>query len=121
MHELSIAHSLVEAASHAAQGAGVQHVQAVHLRLGALAGVVKEALLFSYDIATEGTVLAGSRLEIEDIPVAIYCPDCKITSTLAGIQSFCCPICGQASADVRQGRELELVSLEVCDEQPTHT
>ncbi|MBL8163391.1 MAG: hydrogenase maturation nickel metallochaperone HypA [Anaerolineae bacterium] len=120
MHELSIAHSLVETASRAAQDAGVQQVQAVHLRLGALAGVVKEALLFSYDIAAEGTVLAGSRLEIEDIPVAIHCPNCAVTSTLASIQSFCCPLCGQPSADIRQGRELELVSLEVSDEQPTY-
>lgn len=120
MHELSIAHNLVETASRAATEAGVQRVAAVHLRLGALAGVVREALLFSYDIAAQDTLLAGSRLEIEEVPAAIYCPTCAVTVPLDTIQSFRCPICGQPSADIRQGRELELVSLEVADEQPAY-
>jgi hydrogenase nickel incorporation protein HypA/HybF len=120
MHELSIACSLVEMAAQAATSAGARRVEVVHLRLGALAGVVKEALLFSYDIATADTPLAGSRLEIEDVPVAIYCATCAATSILTTIQSFRCPICGEPSADIRQGRELELVSLEVTDEQPTY-
>ncbi len=121
MHELSIAYSLVEMASRAAEDAGVTRVAAVHLRLGALAGVVKESLLFSYDVATEGTILAGSRLEIEEVPVALYCAACAAVSTLDTIQSFRCPRCGRPSSDVRQGRELELISLEVLDEQPAYS
>lgn len=121
MHELSIAYNLVEIATQAATTAHIQHVDALHLRLGALSGVVKEALLFSYEIATAGTVLAGSRLEIEEIPVALHCSACDITSILDTIQSFHCPICGQPSHDIRQGRELEVVSLEVADEQPTYS
>lgn len=121
MHELSIAYSLVEMASRAAEDAGVTRVEAVRLRLGALAGVVKEALLFSYDVATEGTILAGSRLEIEEVPVALYCPACDAISTLETIQLFCCPRCGTPSGDIRQGRELELISLEVPDEQPAYS
>lgn len=50
MHELSIAMGIVEAAMDEAQRRGVQ-VSAVHLRLGALSGVVKDALLFSYEVA----------------------------------------------------------------------
>ena len=68
MHELSIAVSLVEAAEEEAEKHGARGVSAVHLKLGALSGVAKEALLFSYEMATEGTALAGSRLEIEDAP-----------------------------------------------------
>jgi hydrogenase nickel incorporation protein HypA/HybF len=121
MHELSIAYSLVEIASQAAANAQVTRVDALHLRLGALSGVVKEALLFSYEIAVVGTVLEGSRLEIEEIPVALHCPACAVTSTLDTLQSFRCPLCGQASNDIRQGRELEVVSLEIADEQPTYS
>jgi hydrogenase nickel incorporation protein HypA/HybF len=121
MHELSIACSLVEMAAQAANDAGAARVEAVHLRLGALAGVVKDALLFSYEIATQGTILAGSRLEIEDVPVVIYCGSCRMTSSLTSLQSFRCPHCGQPSADIRQGRELELISLEIADDQPTHS
>ena len=36
----------------------------------------KEALLFSYDLACEGTSLEGSSLIIEEIPIRIHCPAC---------------------------------------------
>lgn len=57
MHELSIALSLVELAAEAAANAGAERVEAVHLRVGALAGVVPEALQFSFAIAARGTPL----------------------------------------------------------------
>jgi hydrogenase nickel incorporation protein HypA/HybF len=115
MHELSIAYNLVETAAAAAHKAGVLQVVAVHLRLGVLSGISKEALLFSYDLATDGSLLAGSRLVIEDIPVIIFCSQCQTEQTLLSIQRFCCPVCGSPSADIRQGRELDIVGLEVCD------
>src|SRR5262245_36129222 len=93
MHELSIAVSLIEMASEEAERLGVQ-VEALHLRLGALSGVVREALLFSFDLAAEGTAIAGARLEIEDVPVVVYCPACREERLLPGLQSFLCPVCG---------------------------
>jgi hydrogenase nickel incorporation protein HypA/HybF len=68
MHELSIAMSIVELAEEEADRRGVQ-VNAVHLKLGALSGVVKEALLSCYEMACEGTPLERSRLLVEDVPV----------------------------------------------------
>ena len=56
MHELSIANSLVESVAEAAQQAGAARVVAVHLRLGALSGVERDALEFCYDIASRGTL-----------------------------------------------------------------
>jgi len=115
MHELSIAYSLVRVATEAVQEAQIPQVSAVHLRLGVLSGVVKESLLFSYDIATENTPLAGSQLIIEELPIIIFCPTCNAEQTLPGIQSFRCPVCGQPSAQIVQGKELQIVSLEVAD------
>jgi hydrogenase nickel incorporation protein HypA/HybF len=112
MHELSIAMGIVEAASDEAQKRGTR-VSAVHLRLGALSGVVKDALLFSYDVACEDTPLAGSRLVVEDVPVVIFCPQCRENRTLASLQSFTCPECGTPTMDVVQGKELEVFALEV--------
>ena len=39
-------------------------------------GVYKDALLFAYEMSCEGTPLAGSRLEIETIPLVIHCSVC---------------------------------------------
>lgn len=121
MHELSIAHSLVHTAEQHARAAGIEQVDAVHLRLGALAGVVKDALLFAYDIATQDTLLAGSRLMIEDVPVVVHCPQCKAEHPLPSIQLLRCPICDTPTADIRQGKELELVSLEYDTHATAHS
>src|ERR1700729_4004883 len=86
MHELSIAMSIVD----------MVQEDAVHLELGALSGVVKEALLFSYEVACGGTILEGSRLVVKDIPIEVFCPGCKLSKTLKSMQWFYCPACGAA-------------------------
>ena len=115
MHELSIALSIIEGASQEALNRGGAHVHAVHLKLGALSGVVKDALLFSYDIACAGTLLEGSKLVIEYVPVVVYCAMCDGEKTLESIQRFCCPTCGALTPDVVSGRKLELVGLEITE------
>ena len=112
MHELSIAMSIVDAALEEAEQRGVQ-VSAVHLRLGVLSGVVKDALLFSYEMACQDTPLQGSRLIVEDVPVAVFCPQCQSRKILNSIQSFACPDCGAPTQDILQGKELEVFALEV--------
>lgn len=67
MHELSIAASIVEIASEEAARQGGR-VECVHLKLGALSGVVPDALRFSWDLACEETPLAGAKLEIQGAP-----------------------------------------------------
>ena len=72
MHELSIAMSLVDLAQEEAEKRGVR-VLAIHLKIGKLAGVVREALCGSYEMASAGTPLEGSRLVIgeADDPAAL--------------------------------------------------
>lgn len=113
MHELSIAYSLVETANAAAQKAGARKVTLVRLRLGLLSGIVKDSLLFGYDIATRGTLLEGSQLEITELPVVVHCNSCGRDVELPSTQSFRCPICNTPSAQVLQGKEIEIDSLEV--------
>ncbi|MEM9554045.1 MAG: hydrogenase maturation nickel metallochaperone HypA [Acidobacteriota bacterium] len=113
MHELSVAHSLVDLAEEAARGEGAQRVTALHLAIGALSCVAPEALGFCFELASRGTLLEGARLEIRRLPVRIHCVPCGRDVELSGIQSFRCPVCGTPSGDVRQGRELEIESLEI--------
>jgi len=69
MHELSITMSIIELAQEESDRRGIQ-VSAVHLKLGALSGVVKEALLGSFEMACEDTPLKRRRLLIEELPVS---------------------------------------------------
>ncbi len=113
MHELSIALSIVEMATEELNKRGGAKVDAVHLKLGMLSGVVKDALLFSWEIACQGTTLESSRLEITEIPVVVHCENCKTDRRLAEINNFSCPICNEPTPEVMQGKELEVTALEI--------
>ncbi len=113
MHELSIALSIIEGVEEEALRQGGGRVCAVHLRLGPLAGVVKEALLFSYELACEGTSLQGSSLIIEDVPLLIRCPTCQAERAPFSFQRLECEQCGTPAAEVLQGKDLEVSALEL--------
>ncbi len=113
MHELSIAMSIIDAAGEEAERQGHVRVVAVHLRLGPLSGIVKEALLSAYGLAREGTPLDRADLLITETPLTAHCPRCAVTRTLTSPQELSCPDCGTPTPDVVTGRELEVVALEV--------
>lgn len=117
MHELSIAMALVEMATEKLESLGDVAVDALHLRLGPLAGVVKEALVFSFEMAAAGTPVEGARLEIKDVPLVIRCAGCG-DQEIPTMQSFRCPICDAPSGTIVQGRELELAALEIRENEP---
>jgi len=96
MHELSIAMSIIELAQEESHRHGDVQVSAVHLKLGALSGVVKEALLGSFEV-----------------PVLIFCRSCQTQRPVSSMQLFCCAECGAPSSEVVQGKEIEMVALEI--------
>jgi len=113
MHELSIALSILDMAEEEAELRGGVHVAAIHLKLGPLSGVVKDALLSAYDLAREATPLASCRLLIEEVPVVVYCPSCKAERHVESIQSFNCCECAAPVSEIVQGKELQVFALEI--------
>jgi hydrogenase nickel incorporation protein HypA/HybF len=113
MHELSIAQSILDLAAEEAELRGGVQVQSIHLRLGPLAGVVKEALLSAHDLARECYSLGDVRLVIEETPLLARCPTCETTKPLVSVQQLCCTDCGTPTHDLLSGRELEIVALEI--------
>jgi hydrogenase nickel incorporation protein HypA/HybF len=113
MHELSIAMSIVELAQEESERRGSVQVSAIHLKLGALSGVVQEALQASFEMACEGTSLQGARLIVEDLPILIACRSCQANRPVSSMQLFCCAECGTPSAEVVQGKEIEIAALEI--------
>ena len=86
-------------------------IHALYLRVGALSGVVPEALEFAFAALKGGTLAAEARLEIERVPALAVCRQCGREFTLEDAV-FPCPHCGAWESDLRQGRELELARLE---------
>lgn len=110
MHELSVASAIVSTVRDAvAEGT----VEAVEVSVGAMSGVVPTALEFAWDVATAGTPLQGSVLDITLVPTTLYCADCDLV--VAPEIGFACPTCGALSGDIRSGRELEVRAARVRD------
>lgn len=112
MHEISIIQSMLDIAFSQAQIQGVNRIHQLNLRVGEIAGVVPEALEFAFASCTEGTIAAGAKLEIEWVKAVCYCPECHAEFTPLD-WVYVCPRCDRISHEIRQGRELQLISLEV--------
>ena len=113
MHELSIAVSIVDGALEELRRHGAAEATAVYLRVGRLSGVDKDALQFSYGIASQETALEHSRLIIEDIDVAIFCTACGAERPTQSFPMLACAECGAVSQHVVHGEELEISKMEI--------
>jgi hydrogenase nickel incorporation protein HypA/HybF len=113
MHELSIAASIVDSVTESAAAYPGARVKEVRLRIGALASVIEDSLQFCWEITVEGTPLEGSKLVVKVMPVVVHCQACGRDGELQSLQSFRCPHCDEPASDLRQGRELEIESIEI--------
>ena len=111
MHELSIATSVLTAATDLACQHGASRVLSITLRIGRLTCVHEEALRYSFELIRAGTPSAEATLTIIPVPVRIWCPTCENEQDLPGIQDLACPSCGTRSGDIRAGRELDIESI----------
>jgi hydrogenase nickel incorporation protein HypA/HybF len=112
MHEVSLMQDALILATQEARRAGGTRIHRLMMQIGPLSGVVPEALSFAFEILAKGTMAEGARLEIEAVDIRCYCRGCAQEFTPPDL--YCeCPACGQASLDVRRGREMQLSCLEV--------
>jgi hydrogenase nickel incorporation protein HypA/HybF len=112
LHEISIMQSALDAALEQARQAQASRIYVIRLRIGALSGVVAEALQFAFQALAPGTLAEQAELAIEHVPARFWCPACA-REFEAGDFFAECPDCQRPSAELRAGRELEIASLEV--------
>ncbi len=109
MHELSLCHSIGKiVAKHAVD----RPVTVVHLQVGALRQVVPDTLVYCWSLVNEGTVCAGSTLDVEQVPAAVECRDCGATTVLDELR-MACGTCSSTAVGVVAGEELLVTSIEL--------
>jgi hydrogenase nickel incorporation protein HypA/HybF len=113
MHELGIAESALKLALAQARGAGATQLRRIVIRVGALSGVDAEALRFAFTAILPGTAAEGAAVQIDPVAAIAYCPACQKDFSPDTDHFFECPTCGQLCATLKQGRELDLVRLEM--------
>ena len=112
MHELSIMQSALSLALEQARQAGAIRIHEIRLRIGALSGVVPDALEFAFEALVPGTAAEGARLAVDHVPARFWCATCEREFEAQDLFSDC-PDCHTPSGELRAGREMEVASLEI--------
>jgi len=117
MHEMGIAMQIVEiaAASIPADLAGTR-VETVNLKVGKLSAIVPDSLRFCFEAVSKDTALEGARLRITEIPVQAACKACRHEWTIEQ-PAFACPSCDSGDITLLSGRELDIESIELAEEE----
>lgn len=108
MHELAITESIVATVVERMPDVPITRVR---IEVGALSGVVADAVRFCFGPVTAGTTLEGARLEIDEPPGRLRCRSCGCEFETTDVLALCA--CGSAELDVLRGRELRIREVEV--------
>jgi hydrogenase nickel incorporation protein HypA/HybF len=109
MHELAVCEAIAETVRDRAKG---RVPESVRVRIGYLRQVVPDSLVFSWEMVTEGTDLAGSELVVDYIPAVVTCRACGARSTLEA-PVLVCAKCESTDVELVSGNEFDLASFDV--------
>ncbi|MBS3736122.1 MAG: hydrogenase maturation nickel metallochaperone HypA [Candidatus Bipolaricaulota bacterium] len=123
MHEYSIARELIDTLTDQVDEDRLTRTKKIHLELGELRVISKEALSQAFKIVTEDTILNGAELEFEEASLVARCQECGFEGEVNydddlslhfSVPVLSCPDCG-SSVDIVRGNELSVKSLTVED------
>lgn len=112
MHELALMEELCHVAWQAAQRDGAKAIHSLQVRIGDLSGVDAEALRQAFAVVAMDPRWAGTCLNLDVVTTRCFCSNCRQAFTPADLIHQC-PRCGALSSELLEGRELELVAMEV--------
>lgn len=114
MHEFSICQSLVADVLKELDKLKNRRVclKKVRILAGQYNRLVPASMRMAYQVLTEDTPAAGSKLLIKSIPVRLKCRLCGWQGAARDI-CFVCRKCGRADTEIIGGKEICLESLEV--------
>lgn len=112
MHEMSIAHSLIEILKEEMIKHEARMLKSVRVHIGQMSAIVPESLSFCFGVMTSGTELEGARLMMDIIPLKAICRDCEEAFKVQNYD-FLCPRCGSRNIETIAGQDLSIVEMEV--------
>lgn len=112
VHELGLTQNIVELAIQHAVREQAQRVVSITVEIGALSGVVAEAVAFAFDVCSQGTLVEGARLEIRQIEGRGQCLDCTRQAVIRTL-THVCPHCGSLALETIQGQEMKFTEMEI--------
>lgn len=117
MHEMGIALEIIDITKASIPSdMASPRVKKIFLAVGKLSAIVPDSLRFCFDVAVRESVLEGAELVIREIPVQARCHDCGNEWTVLE-PVFRCERCQGTAVRLISGRELDIESIEVEDQE----
>jgi hydrogenase nickel incorporation protein HypA/HybF len=112
LHELSLTQNLIEIAEKHARREGALFISSITVEIGALSGVIPEAVEFAFETCTNGTLAEGASLEIQHVPGVGRCLECGQECPLEALTDPC-PSCHSFSLEILRGQDMLLIEMEI--------
>lgn len=109
MHELGLLTGVV---SHINAQVPDRDVAVVHLEVGSLSGVDREALEGAWPLARWGTC-EKANLDIVWVTASIWCTQCNSSQPIDEYFDLRCPTCKKPTANLVKGKEFNIQSIDV--------
>ncbi len=112
MHEMSLAINIIDIACKEAHKNGAHKINSIEIKVGQLAGVLNDALSFSFNIAKSDTLAKDAELILNSISGKGHCHECNIIFDTDSFFSLC-PKCESHMIEIVQGKDLKIESINV--------
>ncbi|HXX58635.1 MAG TPA: hydrogenase maturation nickel metallochaperone HypA [Thermodesulfovibrionales bacterium] len=113
MHEASIALSILDLIVARCKAEGYHTIESVRLRIGRAAGILPEALIFTFNVAKAETPAGEAELIIDTVPLGGLCGACGSEFEVEEAYVLSCPRCGSSAFKILRGYEMEIADMEV--------
>jgi len=112
MHELWLCQRILEIIHEQGAKQGCSRIKVINLEIGELAAIETSALLFSFDVASKGTIAQNAQLKFIIVPGKAWCEHCQKTISIKQIYQAC-EFCSNHSLKIISGEEFRIHSMEV--------
>jgi hydrogenase nickel incorporation protein HypA/HybF len=106
MHEISLVRSIFQTLESEFSEEEVELITAIDLKVGLLSNIQPILMQNAFEAVTSvEKKFDGARLNIEVVPIEIYCETCASSSSVDNYK-FVCQQCGQPNNNITRGTEL---------------
>lgn len=112
MHELGLMTGIMDAVVKTAENAGADKVTEIKLTVGEMTEVVEEAMVFAFEALSEGTICEGAKLDLTIVHPRSKCLECGAVYDHDRFHVRC-PECDSPFTELLQGREMQIDSIEI--------
>ncbi|HKK87268.1 MAG TPA: hydrogenase maturation nickel metallochaperone HypA [Saprospiraceae bacterium] len=114
MHEISLVKSIFNSLDEMYTQKEIENIQTIHLTLGELSNAQPVLMKNAFEavVSTERKDYSHCKLQVQLIPIKVYCSHCEVRSEIKNYK-FVCKSCGLPNNNIVQGEELLVSGIDI--------